>query len=85
MIHAATIILALYLEPVGSVLEEPWDYLAPIEMIDVIEIEELERKLFEQDIRTRFLRVGEVVGQTFHRCELTATPCRPAITEGSVP
>lgn len=57
MIHAATIILALYLEPVGSVLEEPWDYLCPIETIDVIELEDLERKLWEQDIRTRFLRM----------------------------
>lgn len=23
--------------------------------------------------------IGEVVGQTFHRCEVTATPCRPAM------
>lgn len=46
-----TIILALYLEPVGSVLEEPWDYLCPIEMIDVIELDDLERKIRQQEIR----------------------------------
>lgn len=28
--------------------------------------------------------VGEVAGQVFHRCEITATPCRPAITEATV-
>ena len=27
--------------------------------------------------------VGEVVGQTMHRCELTVVPCRPGLTEGS--
>jgi hypothetical protein len=25
--------------------------------------------------------VGEVVGQTFHRCEIIFTPCRPGMTE----
>ena len=29
--------------------------------------------------------VGEVVGQTFTRCELTATPCRPPVEPGSAP
>jgi hypothetical protein len=28
--------------------------------------------------------VGEVVGQTFHRCEITATPCRPGLVSGTV-
>ncbi len=29
--------------------------------------------------------VGEVAGQTFTRCELTATPCRPPVEPGSSP
>jgi hypothetical protein len=38
-------ILALYLEPVGPVTEEPWDFVEEIETIDVIPVEELEEKL----------------------------------------
>jgi hypothetical protein len=36
------------------------------------------------DRATRCTRssIGEVVGQTLHRCELVAVPCRPAMAEG---
>ena len=44
-------ILALYLEPVGSVLEEPWDFVQEIEVIDVIPMEELERKMRIRNLR----------------------------------
>jgi hypothetical protein len=47
-------ILALYLEPVGSVLEEPWNFTDEIETIDVIPMEELERKLRHRDLRQRY-------------------------------
>ena len=45
------IILALYLEPVGSVLEEPYDFVEPLEFIDVIPFEDLERKLKHRNLR----------------------------------
>lgn len=48
---ALAIILAVYIDPVGPVTEEPWDYLCPIEMIDVIELDDLERKIRQQEIR----------------------------------
>ena len=40
-----------------------------------------------KDIKKRcsLSSVGEVVGQTFSRCELTATPCRPPVEPGSAP
>jgi hypothetical protein len=44
-------ILALYLEPVGAITEEPWDYIQGIEVIDVIPLEDLERKLKQQKLR----------------------------------
>lgn len=27
--------------------------------------------------------IGEALGQYFHRCEITANPCRPGMTEGA--
>jgi hypothetical protein len=44
-------ILALYLEPVGAITEEPWDYIQGIEEIDVIPLEDLERKLKQKNLR----------------------------------
>jgi hypothetical protein len=44
-------ILALYLEPVGSVLEEPWNFIDEIEVIDVIPIDILEKKLRIRNLR----------------------------------
>jgi hypothetical protein len=44
-------ILAIYLEPVGTITEEPWDYIQGIETIDVIPLEDLERKLKQQNLR----------------------------------
>ena len=38
-------ILALYLEPIGSILETPYDFVEGIETIDVRSLEELEREL----------------------------------------
>ena len=37
-----------------------------------------------QDVQKRcsMSSVGEVVGQTFHRCEIRLTPCRPGMTGG---
>ena len=38
-----------------------------------------------QDVQKRcsMSSVGEVVGQTFHRCEIRLTPCRPGMSEGA--
>lgn len=44
-------VVALYLEPIGSVLEEPYDFVEPIEVIDVQPLEELERKLRIRNLR----------------------------------
>jgi len=37
-----------------------------------------------QDVQRRcsMSSVGEVVGQTFHRCEIRLTPCRPGMVKG---
>jgi hypothetical protein len=48
------IILALYFEPEGSVLEEPWNFSDEIETIDVIPMEELERKLRHRELKQRY-------------------------------
>jgi hypothetical protein len=45
------VILALYLEPVGPITEEPWDYIQGIEEIDVRSLEELERELDRKKFR----------------------------------
>lgn len=38
-----------------------------------------------KDIKRRcsLSSVGEIVGQTFHRCELTVVPCRPGLVRGA--
>lgn len=56
---ALAIILAVYIDPVGPVTEEPWDYLCPIEMIDTISMEELERRLRRQEIREYYRYLQE--------------------------
>jgi hypothetical protein len=37
-----------------------------------------------QDVQRRcsMSSVGEIVGQTFHRCEIRLTPCRPGMVNG---
>jgi hypothetical protein len=45
------IILALYLEPIGSILETPYDFVEGIEEIDVRSLEELERELDRKKYR----------------------------------
>jgi len=45
------IILALYLEPIGSILETPYDFVEGIEEIDVRSLEELERELDRKKFR----------------------------------
>jgi hypothetical protein len=45
------IILALYLEPIGSILETPYDFVEGIETIDVRSLEELERELDRKRFR----------------------------------
>jgi len=44
-------ILALYLEPIGPITEEPWDYIQGIEEIDVKSLEDLERELDRKRFR----------------------------------
>jgi len=44
-------ILALYLEPIGSILETPYDFVEGIEEIDVKSLEELERELDRKKFR----------------------------------
>jgi hypothetical protein len=44
-------ILALYLEPIGSILETPYDFVEGIEEIDVRSLEELERELDRKKFR----------------------------------
>jgi cell shape-determining protein MreC len=44
-------ILALYLEPIGSILENPYDFVEGIEEIDVKSLEELERELDRKKFR----------------------------------
>ena len=39
-------LIALYLEPVGSITEEPWDFVTPIEIIDLgPTVETMERQM----------------------------------------
>jgi hypothetical protein len=46
------LIIALLLEPIGSVTDEPFNYgTDQIEVIDVIPLEDLERKLKQQNLR----------------------------------
>jgi hypothetical protein len=46
------LIIALLLEPIGSVTDEPFNYgTDQIEVIDVIPLEDLERKLKQQKLR----------------------------------
>jgi len=44
-------ILALYLEPIGSILETPYDFVEGIEEIDVRSLEDLERELDRKKFR----------------------------------
>jgi hypothetical protein len=44
-------ILALYLEPLGAITEEPYDFVQGVETIEVIPLEDLERKLKQQNLR----------------------------------
>jgi hypothetical protein len=46
------LIIALLLEPIGSVTDEPFNYgTDQIEVIDVIPLETLERKLKQRNLR----------------------------------
>ena len=46
------LIIALLLEPIGSVTDEQFNYgIDSIEVIDAIPVEELERKLKRQNLR----------------------------------
>lgn len=38
-------ILALYLEPVGTITDEPYDFVQGVEEIPMIELEDLEREM----------------------------------------
>jgi len=44
-------IIALHLEPVGTITEEPWDFLTPVEIIDIRPLEDLERDLKRRNLR----------------------------------
>ena len=55
-------ILALYLEPVGAITDEPWDYIQGIETIDVIELDDIEMKLRQRELQERF-RILENMGE----------------------
>jgi hypothetical protein len=47
-----TLMFFVYLEPIGSIVEEPFVYaVEDVEVIDVIPVEELERKLKRQNLR----------------------------------
>jgi len=45
------IIIALYLEPVGSITEQPWDFVEELEFIDPKSLEEIERELQRKKYR----------------------------------
>jgi hypothetical protein len=47
-----TLMFFVYLEPIGSIVEEPFVYaVEDVEVIDVIPLEDLERKLKQQNLR----------------------------------
>jgi hypothetical protein len=47
-------ILALYLEPLGAITEEPYDFVQGVETIEVIELDEMEMKLRQRELQERF-------------------------------
>lgn len=49
-----TIILALYLEPLGAITEEPYDFVQGVETIEVIDLHEMEMKLRQRELQERF-------------------------------
>jgi hypothetical protein len=47
-----TLMFFVYLEPIGSIVEEPFVYaVEDVEVIDVIPLDQLERKLKQQKLR----------------------------------
>jgi hypothetical protein len=47
-----TLMFFVYLEPIGSIVEEPFVYaVEDVEVIDVIPLETLERKLKQRNLR----------------------------------
>ncbi|PPD07157.1 MAG: hypothetical protein CTY28_10265 [Hyphomicrobium sp.] len=54
-------ILALYLEPLGTITEEPWDFVQGVETIEVIDLNEMEMKLRQRELQERF-RILENMG-----------------------
>lgn len=54
-------ILALYLEPVGTVIDIPYDFVEGIETIEVIDLNEMEMKLRQRELQERF-RILENMG-----------------------
>jgi hypothetical protein len=47
-------ILALYLEPLGAITEEPYDFVQGVETIEVIELDDIEMKLRQRELQERF-------------------------------
>jgi hypothetical protein len=44
-------VVAVYTEPIEAITEPPWDFMEKIEWIQVIPMEELEKKLKQQNLR----------------------------------
>jgi hypothetical protein len=57
-----TIILALYLEPLGTITDEPYDFVQGVETIEVIDLNEMEMKLRQRELQERF-RILENMGE----------------------
>jgi hypothetical protein len=47
-------ILALYLEPLGAITEDPYDFVQGVETIEVIELDDIEMKLRQRELQERF-------------------------------
>jgi len=47
-------ILALYLEPLGTITDEPYDFIQGVEEIPIIGLDDIELKLRQQELNQRF-------------------------------